>query len=163
MLLSMIAAASENNVIGKDNALPWSLPDDLARLRVITAGKPLIMGRKTHESIGRPLPGRLNIVVTRDPQRTYAGCTVVTSLAAALAAAEASGAAEAVIFGGAELYAQALPTAQRIYLTRVHTQLDGDAHFPPLPPGEWTEVSREEHAADAQHVHGFTFLVYERL
>ena len=161
MRLTLIAAASENNVIGKDNAIPWTLPEDFKHMRSLTDGKPLIMGRKTHESIGRPLPNRLNIVVTHDAGREFPGCVAVTSLEEGIAKAEQSGAGEAFIFGGERLYRDALPVADRIELTRVHAQVEGDAFFPAIPDG-WEVIREERHEADDKHRYPFTFLTYER-
>lgn len=164
MILSMVAAADEANAIGGGNKLLWKLPEDWKRMKELTKGKPLIMGRKTHESIGRPLPGRLNIVVTRHVNRRYEGCAVVTSLEDAIATAKASGAKEAVIFGGEQLYRLAMPLADRIHLTRVHARVQGgDAFFPEIPAGEWKRVFEEHHEADAEHAHAYTFETWERL
>jgi dihydrofolate reductase len=163
MKLALIAAADERNAIGKGNRLPWQLPDDLQRFRRLTEGKPVIMGRKTFASIGRPLSKRLNIVVTRNADLQVPGCDVATSLESALQIAVATGADTAFVIGGAEIYAQALPFADRIELTRVHTSVEGtDAFFPDIDSQEWREVARERHEADSKHTHAFTFLTYER-
>lgn len=132
---------AENNVIGKDGGLPWHIPADLKHFKAVTMGKPIVMGRRTYESIGRPLPGRLNIVVTRDPSRRWDGVEVVQSLPDALERAAAHGADEIMIIGGGDLYRAALPLAQRIYLTRVHEAVEGDTVFPDLDPTEWREDS----------------------
>lgn len=164
VILSMIAAADEANVIGGGNKLLWKLPLDFAHMKELTMGKPLIMGRKTHESIGRPLPGRLNIVVTRDPAKDFAGCIAVGSLEEGIEAARASGAEEAVIFGGEQLYRLAMPLVDKIYLTRVHARVEGgDTFFPEIPMEQWALVSSERHEADADHAHAFTFETYERV
>lgn len=158
--ITVVVAATEAGVIGRDNAMPWHLPADLAHFKLLTWGKPIVMGRKTFESIGRALPGRLNLVVTRDPEWRAAGVTAAGSLDEALAAAGA--APEVMVIGGAQLYAAALPRATRIHLTRVHAALDGDTYFPALDAGAWREVARSERAADARNPHALTFLAYER-
>ncbi|MFA6039848.1 MAG: dihydrofolate reductase [Candidatus Peribacteraceae bacterium] len=163
MRVSLIAAASENNVIGIKNALPWDLPNDLQHFRRITEGKPVIMGWMTYRSIGRPLPNRENIVISDDPHAKLPGSTVVPSLAEAIAYAEGKlGAKEVFVIGGALTYKNALPLADRVYLTRVHAVIEGDAFFPELPSEDWQEVSREEHQSDPHHLHAYTFLTYER-
>ena len=165
MFLSIIAAADENNVIGMQNRLPWKLPADLKRFQELTKGHPVIMGRKTYESLPedrKPLPNRTNIVITRDAGRQFPGCTVVRSLQDAIDAAQETGTDEAFVIGGGEIYAQALPIADRMYLTRVHGTFEGDALFPSITKEEWHEVSREEHPSDAHNPVGFTFFRYER-
>lgn len=152
-----------NRVIGLRGRLPWRLPDDMRRFRALTMGKPVLMGRKTYESIPerlRPLSGRHNIVLTRRPDYTAPGCTVVDTIDAGLAAA--AGADEVMVIGGATLYEQLLPRADRLYLTLVDAALEGDAYFPPLRPSQWREVQREPHPADARHAYSFTFVVFER-
>jgi len=161
MHITLLAAASENNAIGKDNALLWRLPLDFERMKQLTMGKPLIMGRKTHESIGRALPGRQNIVVThREVQ--FPGCDTVHSLAEALALAQKSGADEAFIFGGGEIYREAMPLADRIELTRVEGEFEGDAFFPDINSSEWELLHEERHEKDDKHAHAFRFLTYQR-
>lgn len=163
MILSLVVAAAENNVIGKDGKLPWDLPNDLKHFREITGGKPVIMGRKTFASIGRPLPHRENIVITRQPKLKIPGCVVVHSLQEALRHAEKQlGAKEAFVIGGGGIFADVLPLADRIYLTRVHGIFEGDAFFPLLQPEIWEEVERDEHEPDPRHLHAYTFLLYER-
>jgi dihydrofolate reductase len=159
-MLSIVVAAAENGAIGKDNRLLWRLPDDLKYFKAVTMGKPIVMGRKTYESIGKPLPGRLNIVISRQSGLEISGCAVVGSLAAAQSAA--SDAPEIMIVGGADIYRQALPFTQRIYLTRVHARMDADVFFPELAAGEWRETHREPHAADERHAYAFTFITLER-
>lgn len=160
MIVSIIVAVADNGVIGRGNELPWRLAADLKRFKAITMGKPIIMGRKTHESIGRPLPGRKNIVVTRNPAYVADGCVLTDSLASALAAAHEADAEEVAVIGGAELYAAALPLATRIYMTRVHTTSDGDTHFPRWDPNDWRDlVEPEEFAADEQNEYATTFYV----
>jgi len=162
MRMYIIAAASENNVIGRKGELPWRQSTDLQRYRALTSGKTIIMGRKTHEAIGRPLPNRVNIVITRQ-EKDYPGCVVVHSLDEALAAAKRSGAAEAWVIGGGELYREALPVVDRIELTRIHVTIpDGDAFFPELDLTVWKEVMREDHPADEKNEHAYTFLTYEK-
>lgn len=160
MLVSIIVAAAQNNVIGRGNDLPWRLPDDLKRFKALTLGKPVIMGRKTYVSIGRPLPQRHNIVISRQPGLTLPDCTVVSSLDGALAAA--GDAAEAMVIGGAEIFAQVLPRTDRIYLTRVHANVEGDTFFPELVSEDWIELDSEYHPADDRHAFPFTFLQLRR-
>ncbi len=148
-------------VIGLQGRMPWHLPADLRRFRAVTWGKPVVMGRVTHESIGHPLPGRTNIVMTRAADYRAAGCVVVASPEQALAAAE--GAAECMVIGGAQLYAEFLPRAQRLYLTFIEARVDGDAFFPPYPGTEWCEAACERHAADAENPYSYRFVVAERV
>jgi dihydrofolate reductase len=162
MLLTIVVAACDNNVIGKGNELLYRLPKDFARMKALTMGKPLIMGRKTHESIGRVLPGRRNIVITRHPEKVMKGAEAVGSLTEAIDLAEKSGAEEAVIFGGAQIYIQILPFVSKIHLTRIHASPEGDAFFPEIEPTAWKEVFREEHSADNEHPVAFTFIDYVR-
>ncbi len=139
-LISLIVARARGGVIGRDGGLPWHLPADLKHFKALTMGKPIVMGRKTYQSIGRPLPGRDNIVISRDPDFTAPGCRLVGSLGAAL---EAAGQApEIMIIGGARIYALALPLAHRIYLTDIEIEVEGDAHFPPIELDEWRESNR---------------------
>ncbi|HEX7011702.1 MAG TPA: type 3 dihydrofolate reductase [Steroidobacteraceae bacterium] len=160
-MLSLLVAVAENDVIGRQNDLPWRLPDDLKRFKALSLGKPVIMGRRTYESIGRPLPGRTNIVVSRRPDLAIEGCIVVGSLDAAIAAA--GEAPEILVIGGAEVFREALPRASRIYLTRVHAHVEGDVHFPALSPHEWREVEVQHHPADERHAHAFSFILLERV
>lgn len=162
MIISIIAATSENNVIGNKGKLPWTLHADMKHMKELTMGHPLIMGRKTHESIGRALPGRRNIIVTHQNVE-YPGCEVVSSLDAALGAISDDTSGEIFIFGGGEIYKQAMEKADRIYMTRVHATVEGDAFFPEIDPAQWKEVSREEHSKDADNDHPFSFFQYERL
>lgn len=144
--VAMIAAMAKNRVIGVDNQLPWYLPEDLKFFKRMTQAKPLVMGRKTFQSIGRPLPGRLNIVVTRDPDFAHDGIRVCHDLPSALALADQQatidGVEEIMVMGGAEIYAQALERASRLYLTEVDIEVEGDARFPELDMGEWQEMQR---------------------
>lgn len=158
--LALIVAMTPDRVIGRDNGLPWRLPEDLRRFKAITLGKPVIMGRRTWESIGRPLPGRRNIVVSGRADFAPAGAEVVRDLDAALALA--GDVPEVMVIGGAQLYAAALPRATRLYLTDVHADIDGDAWFPAFDLEAWREVAREAHPADERHAHAMTFRVLER-
>lgn len=160
--LVAIAAMDENRVIGKDNQLPWRLPADLQHFKALTTGHPILMGRKTYESIGRPLPHRLNIVMTRDQNYSAAGCEVVTSVAAALTLATQQQSKEIFIIGGAEIYQQLLPEIERIYLTIVHHQFAGDVFFPALDQEEWRETVRERHEPDTQNAYAYSFLTLDR-
>ncbi len=158
-MLSLIVAVAANGVIGRDNQLPWRIPEDLRYFKRITLGKPVVMGRKTFDSIGKPLPGRPNLVVTGNPDWRAAGVTPVASLDQALA--EAAGLAadgEVMVIGGATLFERALPAADRIYLTEVHRAYDGDVVFAPPHPALWREVSRDDHDGDPP----FSFVVLER-
>ncbi|MFC2175860.1 dihydrofolate reductase [Bacteroidota bacterium] len=159
MMISIIVAADENNVIGKDNDLIWHLPDDLKYFKKLTSGNVIIMGRKTHESIGKALPNRTNIVITRDKTYKAENCTVVHALNEAIAAANTK--AETYIVGGEQIYRLALPIADRVYLTRVHHAFEGDRSFPQLG-GEWEEVESDFHPSDENHKHAFTFITYQR-
>ena len=164
--LAMIVAMANNRAIGKDNQLLWHLPEDLKYFKRITMGKPIIMGRKTFESIGRPLPGRLNIVVTRQPDWHHDQVRITHSLEQALTVAQAQatidGVDEILVIGGAELYASALPQAQRLYLTRVDTDIEGDAFFPATDWQQWREISRENYAATETNPYPYAFCVLDR-
>jgi dihydrofolate reductase len=158
-MISIIVAASENNVIGRDGELPWRLSDDLKRFKAITMGKPIVMGRKTWESIGKPLPGRQNIVITRQRVFTAAGCDVVASVDEAVAAAGV--AAEIMIIGGSQIYALFMRHAARLYLTRVHAVIEGDAFFPAPKDDDWQLVSDEVHSADDKNEFDYSFRRYD--
>lgn len=160
VLISLIVAMDRNRLIGRGNALPWHLPADLAHFKAVTMGKPIVMGRKTYESIGRPLPGRHNIVISRNPEFSAPGCTVVASVDAALAAA--GDVDEAMVIGGAQLYVELLPRARRIYLTRIDAAFDGDAWFPELDTTAWQEIEHSAQAADARNAYAYSFLTLER-
>lgn len=162
MTISIIVAASENNVIGIENRLPWNLPADLQFFKNTTWGMPIIMGRKTFESMGRPLKGRQNIVITRQKDYSSPGITVVSSIEAAVKTAEEQEVNEIFITGGTEIFLQAFPLVNRIYLTRVHTTVQGDAFFPEISTNEWELVHSEPHAADEKHAYAFTFERWER-
>lgn len=160
MTLSIVVAMDRLGTIGRAGGLPWHLPEDLKRFRAITWGKPIVMGRRTHESIGRALPGRQNIVVTRNAGYRAEGCVVVSSLEAAYAHAAPAG--ELMVVGGADIYHLALPDTGRLYVTRVHAEIAGDVRFPEVEPAQWIEVAREDREADDRHAWPYSFLVYER-
>ena len=159
-VISLIVAASTNNVIGVDGDLPWRLSDDLKRFKRLTMGKPIVMGRRTWQSIGRALPGRQNIVLTRQADLAAKGCDVVASPAAALTAA--GDAEEIMIIGGGQIYDLFFPKAARLYVTRVHTDIEGDAYFPELDTTQWQLIESEEHAADDVNEFAYEFRTYER-
>jgi dihydrofolate reductase len=160
-----MVAVAENGVIGKNNALPWHLPEDLRYFKRVTMGKPIIMGRKTFESIGRPLPGRTNIVITRNTALQAEGVKVVYSLDEALELAASiallDGAQEAVVIGGAQIYREAIPVADRLYVTEVHANVEGDAVLPDIDWARWREVSREYCVAQPPNPYDYSFLCYE--
>ena len=160
MRVSIIAAMAHNRVIGIHNRLPWRLPADLKYFRRTTLGHTVIMGRKNYEAIGRPLPQRLNIVLSSDPGYHAPGCRVALSLAAALAAAGDD--PEVFIIGGAQVYAQALPLAARMYLTLIDAEFAGDTWFPEYDEREWREIARTEHVPDADNPYRFSFLTLQR-
>lgn len=157
--LTLVVAYADNRVIGRDNALPWKLPGDLAHFKRTTLGRPIIMGRNTWESLGRPLPGRTNIVITRNPDYAATGAVVVPTVEAALAACPAD--QEAFVIGGAQIFALTLPQADRIIATEVHADVEGDTFFPDLQAGQWREATR----ATQPEENGYTydFVVYERV
>ncbi|HEY3599116.1 MAG TPA: dihydrofolate reductase [Paraburkholderia sp.] len=160
--LTLIVARARNGVIGRDNQLPWRLPEDLAFFKRTTMGAPIVMGRKTHESIGRVLPGRRNIVVTRDAARKFAGCDTVQSLAHALELAARDAAPEAFLIGGAQLYQEGFQLADKLIVTQIAADFDGDVTFPAPEPHEWEEVSRETHHANAPNDFDYAFVTYRR-
>lgn len=166
MKKSMIVAMAKNGVIGRNNKLPWYLPEDLKYFKRVTLGKPVIMGRLTYESIGRPLPGRMNIVVTRNKDWQADGVVAVSSLQEAFVRAEAQAVLddvdELMIIGGAQLYNLAAPEVDRIYLTEVHAAVDGDAHFNAVDWALWREIAREDFAAVEPNPYDYSFVVYER-
>lgn len=159
--IAIVVAMAENRVIGRDNRLPWHLPADLRHFRQVTVGKPVLMGRKTHESIGRPLPERTNIVVTRDRSYQAPGCVVVHSIESAIRAA--GGHEEVMVIGGTDFYRQLLPKADRIYLTLVHAAFEGDARFPDLDEREWREVERVDCVPDEKNSWPYSFIRLERV
>jgi dihydrofolate reductase len=159
-MISIIVATSTNNVIGAHGKLPWRLSDDLKRFKRLTMGKPIVMGRLTWESIGRPLPGRQNIVLTRQADYTAEGCDVVRSPADAMVAAADS--EDIMIIGGGQVYESFLPQAGRLYLTRVHAEVDGDAFFPEIKEDIWRLIDCEAHEANDSNEFAFDFKTYER-
>jgi dihydrofolate reductase len=159
-LISLIVAMAQNGVIGRDNSLPWRLPEDLKRFRAYTLGKPILMGRKTFESLGRPLPGRTNLVLTRARSWSADGVIVVHSVEAALMQAASSD--ELVVIGGAEIYRLVLPVARRIYLTHVHADVPGDITFPEFDSTQWADVECSSQPADDEHAYPLTFVTLER-
>jgi dihydrofolate reductase len=162
--ITLVVAMADNGVIGRDGALPWRLPEDLRRFKAQTLGKPVLMGRRTFESIGRALPGRLNLVLTRrhdwQPPGEAGAVTVVHDWDGALRAAD--GAPEVMVIGGAEIYAMALPRADRVLLTRVHATVDGDTRLPPFDPAQWREASSEQYAADERNPIAMSFVELRR-
>lgn len=164
-VISFVVARADNGVIGRNNALPWHLPPDLRHFKRLTVGKPVVMGRKTFDSIGKPLPGRHNIVLTRDAGWRAEGVTLATNLAEAIAAAgldPKTRADEVMIIGGAAVYAEALPIATRVYLTEVHDAPEGDTILPPFDASRWRETAREDHPAEDGRP-GFSFVTLERI
>lgn len=161
--ISAIAAMSLNRVIGDDNQLPWHLPADLKHFKTLTSGHPILMGRKTYESIGRPLPNRTNIIITRNSDYNAPGCTVVQSIQQAMELAATLNSNEIFIIGGAEVYKQLLPHIERIYLTIVQETFGGDAFFPELNETEWKESNREDHNADENNEYAYTFVVMDKV
>jgi dihydrofolate reductase len=157
--ITLIAAMASNRVIGRDNALPWRLPEDLKRFKALTMGKPILMGRRTFESIGRPLPGRENLVLTRDPRYAAVGCKVYTDLGLAISAASDR---ELMVIGGTQIYCQTIAVAQRLYLTMVEGEFHGDALFPEIDLSQWQLCSETKHPRDAQHAFGYRFVDYQR-
>ena len=162
MHISQIAAMARNRVIGRDNRLPWHMPDDLAWFFRVTRGHHIIMGRRNFEANGKALPGRINIVVTRNPDYRAPGCVVVHTIDEALAYARDHGEEEAFIVGGGKIYAATLPLTERIYLTIIDTDAEGDVFFPELDPQEWQVMSREPHKADDRNPYDYTFFIFER-
>jgi dihydrofolate reductase len=164
--LAFVVAVAENDVIGQSGHLPWRLKSDMQHFRAATMGKPVVMGRKTYLSIGRPLPGRTNIVVSRDPAFTAPGVLVAPSVETALTVARGDAlrrSADAImVIGGADIYAQTIARADRVLMTRVHLQPSGDTKFPPLDPDVWQETQRTEHRAGPDDEASFAVLVYER-
>lgn len=166
MKLSMIVAMAQNRVIGRNNKLPWYLPEDLKYFKAVTMGKPILMGRKTYDSIGKPLPGRPNIVITRNRDWSAEGVSVVYSLEQALelgqSLLEINGGDELMLIGGAQLYETALNQADRLYLTQVHAEVEGDAFFPEFDQSRWSQVGREDFSADGPNPYDYSFLVLDK-
>lgn len=165
--VAIIVAVAENGVIGNNNSLPWKLPEDLQNFKRITMGKPVVMGRKTYESIGKPLPGRTNIVVTRNASFSAEGVLVAHSIDEALAMASeiaaCAGVAEAMVMGGADIYAATIPGADRLYITEVHASVEGDAVLPTIDWTRWREVCREHRVAQSPNPYDYSFVRYERI
>jgi dihydrofolate reductase len=162
MSISAIVATAKDNVIGKDNNIPWYLPADLKYFKKTTIGHPIIMGRKSFISIGRPLPKRTNIIITRDPFFMASGCIVVHSLAEAIDVAKENGEEEIFIIGGGQIYEQAMPFLHKIYLTEVEVEVEGEIYFPEIDKDEWKEIARERHAPDEKNEYAYSFVVLER-
>lgn len=164
--LAMMAAKASNNVIGRDNKLPWYLPNDLKYFKQVTLGKPIVMGRNTWESLKRPLPGRTNIVISRQADYVAEGAKVVGTLDEALElaghVAHIDGQDELVVIGGAQIYALALPRAERLYLTEVHADVPGDTYFPAVDAAQWREIGRDDFQAKGPNPYDYSFVVYER-
>jgi dihydrofolate reductase len=163
MITSIIVAFAQNKAIGKDNQLLWHLPADLKYFRQLTTHHHIVMGRKTYESIGRPLPNRTNVIITRDQQYEAAGCTVVHSLAKALEICRANNETEAFIIGGGEVYNQSLVLADKLYVTEVKAEVPGDVFFPAIDAALFKETCREAHVKDEKHEFDFDFVTLERL
>ena len=166
MTVSLIAALTKNYVIGKNNDLPWHLPDDMRYFMQTTSRHTVIMGRKNYDSIPekfRPLPNRTNIVVTRQPDFVAPGCKVVHALEKGIALAQTLNETEVFIIGGSEIYALGMPFTQRMYLTEIQAEIQGDTHFPSVDKSAWKEVSRVHHPADPRHAYAFDFAVYDRI
>jgi dihydrofolate reductase len=166
MKRSIIVAMAENRVIGINNKLPWYLPNDLKYFKQITMGKPILMGRKTYESIGKPLPGRSNIIITRNPDWSADGVKIVHSLEQAFKLAESivaiDGQNELLVIGGDQIYQSSLPMIDRIYLTQVHSEVNGDAWFPEVNWKDWREVGREDFIAEGANPYDYSFVVFDR-
>ncbi|MFM5293430.1 type 3 dihydrofolate reductase [Aeromonas veronii] len=162
MKISMIAAMAHDRVIGKDNQMPWHLPADLAHFKRVTLGKPVLMGRKTFESIGRPLPGRRNLVISRNPDYQVEGIEVVGSVEASLALLAGSSVEELMVIGGGHLYAEMLPSADCLYLTRIDLAVEGDTRFPVIDDGQWQRVDCESHPADEKNPYPYSFEIWQR-
>jgi dihydrofolate reductase len=158
-MISIIAAMDENRLIGSNNTLPWHLPADLQRVKQLTTGHAIILGRKNYESIGRPLPNRKNIVITGNPDFEAPGCIVVNSIEAAI---EAAAGDEVFIFGGARIYEQMFSLAERMYLTKIHATFDGDTWFPEFDPNSWTEIERQDFTADKKNPYDYSFITLEK-
>jgi len=158
--LSLIAAMDDNRLIGNKNRLPWHLPADLAFFKRTTMGKPIVMGRKTYDSIGKPLPGRRNIVITRDADFGAEGCEVANSIEAAMSLTRDDD--EVMLIGGASLYQQTIGRARQLYITRIHHIFEGDTWFPEIDPGQWKEENREDFEADHNNHYAYSFIKYVR-
>ncbi len=160
-MIAIVVAASENNVIGKDNQLIWHLPADLRYFKNLTMGHPILMGRKTYESIGKPLPGRTTVIITRQHDLQMPGCIVTNSLDEAIAEAQKLD-QDVYIIGGAEIYRQAISKADTIYLTRLHHHFDGDAYFSELAEGDWETINTDKHEPDEKNKYSYSFITMKR-
>lgn len=163
MTISLIVAAAENNAIGKDNQLLWHLPNDLKFFKNTTWGMPVVMGRKTFEAVNKPLPGRINIVITRQADWKADNVITATDLQDALQKAKATNCNEIFVIGGGEIYKQSMEIADKIYITRVHTALDGDTFFPAIDEAIWKQTTLQEFAADDKHKYAYSFQIWERI
>ena len=162
-MVALVVAVAENGIIGQEGQLPWGrMPADLRHFKQLTLGHPVVMGRKTFDSIGKALPGRPNVVVTRQPDWAAPGCETAASVLGALARAQELDAEVVCVIGGGEIYREALPAADVVHLTEIHHAFAGDASFPPLSPVEWREEARERHEADAQHAYAYSFVTLRR-
>lgn len=163
MLISLIVAAATNNAIGKDGQLPWHLPNDMKHFKNVTWGMPVVMGRKTYESLGKALPGRKNIVISRQPGWKAEGAVVVKTMDDAMFVARETDAKEVMVIGGGEIYRQMFDRAQRIYMTRVEAEPEADTFFPVIDPAQWYLVSQKNHEADEKNAYNYSFQVWERI
>lgn len=163
MTISLIVAAASNNAIGKDGKMPWHLPNDMKHFKNITWGMPVVMGRKTFESLGKPLPGRKNIVISRQPAWKAEGVVVVKNMEDALFVAKQSDANEVMVIGGGEIYRAMMDKARRIYLTRVEAEPEADTFFPSIDPAQWYLVNQKNHEADEKNAFNHSFQVWERV
>ena len=160
MRLSIVVAMDDNHLIGKGNGLPWHLPADLVFFKKITTGNSILMGRKTYDSIGKPLPNRRNIVITRNPDISISGCEVVDSIEKALSITQDE--EEVMVIGGANLFAQLLPDVTRLYITHIEGKLEGETYFPHYDENDWLEVSRESHQPDEKNKYAYQFSIMDR-
>lgn len=163
MVISFVVAAANNNVIGKNNQLPWNLPNDMKFFKNITWGMPVVMGRKTFDSLGKPLPGRKNIILSRQKDWKAEGTVAVKSFDDAVLLVKEMDVKEMMVIGGSEIFSMVFDKAKRIYLTRVDAEPEGDAYLPAINPKEWKLVSQKDHQADAKHAYNYSFQVWERL
>lgn len=163
MIISLVVAAANNNVIGKDNQLVWNLPNDMKFFKNVTWGMPVVMGRKTFESLGKPLPGRKNIILTRQSDWKVEGTVAVKSFDDAVFLVKEMDVKQMMVIGGGEIFKMVFPKANRIYITRVDAEPEGDAFFPVIDPKEWKLVSKKDHEADAKHAYNYSFQVWERI
>ncbi|MCX6316292.1 MAG: type 3 dihydrofolate reductase [Bacteroidetes bacterium] len=163
MIISLVVAAANNNAIGKDGKMPWHLPNDLKHFKNVTWGMPVVMGRKTYDSLGKPLAGRKNIVITRQPGWEATGTVAVKNIEDALFVARQADVLEVMVIGGGEIYKALFEKAKRIYLTRVEAEPEADTFFPAIPPDEWRLVSQQNHEADEKNDYNYSFQIWERI